>query len=325
LIGIYDFSCAPYALGDVITFQENLSIKAIQNDDPEICLYLILDPAHPSFPPQPYITKNNYVDYFQNLFPAFLCLPQLGSIHIIRDRRAFNRGLLKRTFPKHSTWPSVWDYFIGKLDFSSHKTVNLFFRENKYIPKLAAPKGYEGSIENLLQRKREGRFFVTVSIRQRALYPDIGFSKADDFAKRDSPAREWSHFFNEVAQDYPDVFFILLGGFSEWERKFHNFSNVIIPKANGFGLGDQLALIHGSDLFMGTSSGFAAMATFSKTPYIITNYEHSMSEQVELPVGALNYPFASEHQILSWERESSRLLLDLFVPIYKELKGRSGK
>lgn len=43
-IGIYDFSYAPYALGDAITWQMNLSVKAIENNCAKIVQYIVADP-----------------------------------------------------------------------------------------------------------------------------------------------------------------------------------------------------------------------------------------------------------------------------------------
>ena len=44
-IGIYDFSYAPYALGDAITWQVNLSVKAIESGCEKIVQYIVADPS----------------------------------------------------------------------------------------------------------------------------------------------------------------------------------------------------------------------------------------------------------------------------------------
>jgi hypothetical protein len=90
----------------------------------------------------------------------------------------------------------------------------------------------------------------------------------------------------------------------------------------GFGLAHELTLLHKSDLFMGSSSGFSAMATFSNVPYIITNFEHEMSENIGVPVGTTKYPFAFDHQILSWEKETAEMLLNLFNEMYKSIRNQ---
>ena len=71
--------------------------------------------------------------------------------------------------------------------------------------------------------------------------------------------------------------------------------------------------------FMGTSSGFSAAATFSDTPYVITQFEHRAADYIGLPVGTERYPFAAPGQWLSWEQESEVLLGDLFERVDQTL------
>jgi len=93
-------------------------------------------------------------------------------------------------------------------------------------------------------------------------------------------------------------------------------SNVVIPRMFGFGLGHELTLLFGGSPFFGTSSGFSAAATFSNTPYTITNIEHRAAEFVGVPVGTKRYPFSFQHQWLSWEPETAELLSELFSRLW---------
>ena len=85
----------------------------------------------------------------------------------------------------------------------------------------------------------------------------------------------------------------------------------------GFGLGHELTLLFEGAPFFGSSSGFSAAATFSNTPYTITNFERRAAEFVEMPVGTERYPFSFEHQWLSWEPETEEVLFDLFDRLWK--------
>jgi hypothetical protein len=67
---------------------------------------------------------------------------------------------------------------------------------------------------------------------------------------------------------------------------------------------------------MGTSSGFAAMATFSGNPYIITNYDPNAASETEIEIGSKQYPFAKENQLLDWGIEKPENLINLFLEIY---------
>jgi len=162
-------------------------------------------------------------------------------------------------------------------------------------------------------------FKVAVNIRQRRFYRSVTLED-QNVTLRDSPTDEWYRFFRIVLEKHPEVRFFVLGGYTEWERDLCNYKNVVIPRTLGLNLGHELSILHKADLFMGTSSGFAAAATFSETPYIITNFLHSAADHIGLPVGTVRYPFALGHQILSWEKESTELLVHLFENGYHELK-----
>jgi hypothetical protein len=123
-----------------------------------------------------------------------------------------------------------------------------------------------------------------------------------------------------VTARHPDVLFLILGGYTEWDREVYRLSNVLIPRAMGFGLGHELALLHRADLFMGSSSGFAAMATFCNKPYLITNIQNLFSQYIDVPVGGRRYPFGNENQILYWEKETQDVLLEFFEELHARLR-----
>ncbi len=73
-----------------------------------------------------------------------------------------------------------------------------------------------------------------------------------------------------------------------------------------------------SDLFMGTSSGFSAMATFSGKPYIITNYDPNAAAETEIEIGSKQYPFAQKNQFIDWGHEKLATLINLFSEIHND-------
>jgi hypothetical protein len=322
-IGIYDFSYAPFALGDAITWQMNLLIGAIENCLENVVQFIVADPLRSFSGLQPHINKNNYIDYLNNLFPAFLCCPIASSIHLIKHKNDFDLFLLSNVLFKHPTWPSIKDHFNNNLDLTSHKKINKFFNQHNYLPRLMAPKSYENSMQSFLEKKCMNRFVVAVNIRNKMFYPDIHVdANGAGSISRDSPLDEWLHFFRIAQDEYPDVIFLILGGYFTWARELYNYNNVIIPRTMGLGLAHELTLLHNSKLFMGTSSGFSAMATFSKVPYIITNVEHRIAGFFGLSVGASRHPFALDNQILNWEKETTDRLLSLFGPMYEAIRSR---
>jgi len=57
-------------------------------------------------------------------------------------------------------------------------------------------------------------------------------------------------------------------------------------------------------------------------PYVITNIEARFARYAGLPLGARHYRFGAENQVLSWETETRKLLLDLFDETRGKLSAR---
>jgi hypothetical protein len=107
------------------------------------------------------------------------------------------------------------------------------------------------------------------------------------------------------------VQFVVLGRIQEKPLEILRMPNVISLRTLGLGLGHELTLMLHSDLFMGTSSGFAAMANFSAIPYFITHMNRNSCIAYGIELGAEQLPFATEGQILVYEPETSHMLARL--------------
>jgi len=317
MIGIYDFSYVPYALGDALTWTMNLNVSAVSAGCDAIDQYLVIDPWKPGSRYQPFVTPLNYVSIIDNLFPAFLCSPMLRSLKLFRHLPGFNLFLLREVMRRRPMWPSFFSHLNKKFDFFSHRRINAFYDEHGYLPWLTAPRGYGAWADGFRRTHCGGRFVVAVNIRQGAL------SLTPAELVRDSPLPEWHAFIRRVTTRHPDVLFLILGGYTEWDREVYRLPNVLIPRAMGFGLGHELALLHRADLFMGSSSGFAAMATFCNKPYVLTNIQHLFSQYIDVPVGGRHYPFGNETQILYWEKENQDVLLEFFEELHARVREKS--
>ncbi len=317
MIGILDFSYAPYALGDALTWQMNLAVGAHESGATAIDQYIMIDPHRPAGRIQPHINPHNYVSVIDGMFPAFLCCPMLRSIKLFRDRANFNRFLLAQVMHRQPTWPSLWSHLNSRIDYGSHRRIDAFFRRHSYLPWLEAPRGYGPWADQFIRERCGGRFVVCVHIRQRALEPGPAS------LHRDSPSEPWHEFFAQMVVKYPQVLFVVVGSFVEWDRTLLRLQNILIPRLLGLGLAHELAILHRSQLFMGSSSGFAAMATFCGVPYIITNYERAAARFAGIPIGTRHYPFATPAQWLIWERETPGLLGVLFDEMWDLLRSSS--
>jgi hypothetical protein len=309
-VGIYDLAYAPYALGDSLTWQENVLVEAIDQGYEKVRLCVVADPDRSSGRQQAYINRGNYNSFLRELYPAFFSNPLSVAVHVFRDRFSFNLLLLDAWRKNIGSWPTYEDHFNEQLDYAGHGQINSFHKKHGYLPRLASPLGYEADVVSFIASNANA-YLVTVNIRQshRAPFPSD--------LHRDSPIVVWHRFFRAVAGRYPEALFLVVGRYGEWDLELMNHQNVRIMRAYGFNLGHELALVHKTDLFMGTSSGFSTAATFSGTPYIITNMEKQASPLTGVKAGSDRYPFALENQLIHWEPETEEFLLSRFENIYR--------
>ena len=79
-----------------------------------------------------------------------------------------------------------------------------------------------------------------------------------------------------------------------------------------------------ADLFMGTSSGFATFATFTQIPYAILNVQRDFARYAGVNPDDRHYPFARANQILTWHRETTEELLQLFDEVLAKSADQGG-
>jgi hypothetical protein len=309
---VLDFSYQHYALGDALTTQINVACLAREAGCKAIDLYLIVDPAYPAARTQSYINNENYAVHLDRLFPAFLCLREIRSIRVLRD--AYSAGLVWTSIVASGIprWPSVRDYLRHRMVYPiAHDIINSFHARHGDIPRLDAPRGYDAWARKFLHQHWPDRFIVCINPRQSRL------SSMPATTYRDSPLDEWHAFIDEAGARYPRVQFLMLGGFHEWDSTLPRRSNTAIPRLFGLSLAHELALLRHANLFMGASSGFATMATFTDIPYVITDIEQAFAAWAGVKAGAERYPFAHAQQHLMWEKESAGLLLGCLESIYE--------
>lgn len=311
MIGVYDFSYAPIALGDCITWQMNILVEAQEHKLENIEYYLLLDNCECRNPLQPFLNKENYKSHILQLMPAFLCNSDLGAIRFFNQRNCFNVFLAHHVLSRGKMWPTFAQHLRSKLDFISHKKINRFFHQHKYIPLLNAPLGYESFYSSFYQKNFPGKIVVSLNIRQSAL------SSIPRNTFRDSPVEEWVKFVRKVHQLHPEVIFCILGGYDEIDYSLERMPNVFVMRGNNYHLAHELCVLKNSDFFMGSSSGFATMATFCGVPYLICNIQKLVAPYWEMEAGDHHYPFATPQQFLHWDRETSEVLYDYFLKLLK--------
>lgn len=208
------------------------------------------------------------------------------------------------------------NYFIKYI--YSHESINQFFAERGEIPLLKPSLGCVPDVDEIIARKFKNKKLVPFHLRLRRL--DVGYGGDHSYA-RDSDFLEWYDFLRAAGSKYPDVQFVALGRLQEKPLEILRLPNVSSLRIYGMGLGHELTFMLKSDLFIGSSSGFAALANFSNLPYFITKMNPGSCHAYAIPEGAEKLPFANENQKLIYAPETSALLMDLLekgLPLHAE-------
>lgn len=309
LLGFIDYAFTPYALGDTFTLLVNMEVQRCLKGKEDISLLVLADPKSPNSRLQPFIHRNNFRTILIELFPAFLFSPSTSRLSFTENRPFFYHQLAKSALKRESMWPGIYAQARGAVDYFSHRAVNSFFRKHGYLPRLEAPEALRNRARRQLQKLFAGREVVTVNLRN---------SKSGYFSTaphREAAIPEWEKFFYQAGHSHPQVVFLIVGAFGEWNRSFLRLPNVAVSRRLGLGLADELSMLLQSRLFMGSSSGFSSLATFSSVPYLIANYEAAMAKYVGLRVGDPRYPFAERNQMILWGTETCAELYARFCEL----------
>jgi hypothetical protein len=351
---VYDFELFPYALGDVLTWNVLTAIRAEELGRERVDAYICMDERHPASIFQgDFVTPENSGLLFSELFGAFGTHPRLGNLFLYRRReellerlreasagddantqalteyeevlahRAREPSMLQHlaaSFSGRSGEPSeVMAHFMKYIH--SHERINAFAARHARIPLLRPSMGCEPDVEALLANRFAGRRIVIVHMRLRRL--DAGYGAASTYA-RDSDFLEWYEFLKAAGERHPDVQFVTVGRIQEKPLELLRLPNVASLRAFGLGLGHELSLILRSDLFIGTSSGFAAMVNFSEVPYFITKMTPQSCNAYAIEPGSERLPFATDRQYLVYEPETRELLMNLLERGLRDVPPRGG-
>ncbi len=320
---VYDFELMPYALGDVLTWNVQNAIRCEEAGRERVDVFICMDERYPSSIYQRgLVTAENCGLFFNELFGAFGTHPRLGSILIHRRREEMlerlrqasagdaanseSLGDYERALASRENEAALIEYFTKYIYF--HERINAFAKRHGGIPLLRPSIGCEPDVAGLVTKRFAGKRIVVVHVRLRRL--DAGYGGEHTYS-RDSDFLGWYEFFREAERKHPDVQFVVLGRLQEKPLELLRLPNVMSLRTLGLGLGHELTLMLRSDLFIGTSSGFAAMANFSEIPYFITKLNRESCNAYRIEPGAERLPFAMERQVLVYEPETRELLMRL--------------
>ena len=237
-------------------------------------------------------------------------------VSAMRRRLAPIKNAIKGAVPKKArefffkladpSGSKVTEYFDKHIH--SHEMINAFSLKFGQIPMLQEALGCSPDVDEFMSQSLLGKKIVSFHLRLRRL--DAGYG-GDQTYDRDSDFFEWYDFLRIAARRYTDVIFVALGRLQEKPLELLALPNVISLRSFGMGLGHELTLMNRSNLFIGSSSGFAAYANFSRTPYFITKMSPGACRAYVIPEGSVRLPFAFPKQELVYEKESSEMLMGL--------------
>lgn len=233
-------------------------------------------------------------------------------VHRLRELANSDEGIAK-TIDEYETALDAGEDIIAQNNYLannaySHDAINGFLAEHGKIPLLCDSLGYRPDVTGLMVKRFAGKRIVTFHMRNRRL--DAGYGGTFSYS-RDSDFLEWYEFLSEAGQKYPDVQFVALGRLQEKPLELLTLPNVTNLRDWGLGLGHELTLMRISDLFIGASSGFAAMANFCEIPYFITRMTKEACKAYGIEFYSERLPFGTDRQILVYEPETKELLMRL--------------
>lgn len=351
---VYDFELFPYALGDVLTWNVQTAMQCEELGRKRTDVYICMDERHPaSMYQMELVTADNHALLFNDLHGAFGTHPRLGNIHLYRRREdlldrlrevsrgdAVNAAVIEeyeRAIGSRVREPSmaklIGDAFAGRGESTSplaayfmrhihsHVQLNTFAACHGRIPLLQPSMGCGPDVAALMDKRFAGKRVVAFHTRLRRL--DAGY-RGEHTHMRDSDFLEWYAFLRNAQTSHPDVQFVAVGRLQEKPLELLRLPNVLSLRTLGMGLGHELSLMLRSDLFIGTSSGFAAMMNFSRVPYFITRMNRQSCDAYAIEPGSERLPFATERQRLVYEPETRDLLMKLLERGLEGVPPRSG-
>ena len=318
ILGIYDYKALPWSIGDPLLFIEKLNTLKIIHDAEEIDICIIYDRDNPGGNrKEPNINPNNAQDYILEFLPLFSACPYLGSLFQFNSRDEFYL-FLKRNLDRYIVFPPLRGHLSEMYNLAvpigqNHLLeIQEFYIKYGYIPYLRIGERNSDWAKWFYKKHLpENAMPIALSLRQ---------PNSPVYCDRNADPKVWSSFIERCKNTFPEVIFVFIGMREEAWEGLRTMSNVLIAKDFGTTITEDLALIRGSLIYMGTSSGINIIAYFSVLPYLI--FQNPDCEFHKIGSGK-NFDFATNLQKMFGIETS--VTADLIFNEFKEMYSNINK
>jgi len=313
---IYDTSCQPFSVGDILLFQEaSLALrkecKVDFIDFAIICNHKKPTSSDPAFKS---ITKDNSTYHLASILPIVQVNPYLGSLFIF-DSFALIESFVADNIDKYYIWPSAWKLATKEYMYFTifNDVLFRYYKKHNSVPELSCRPFLIEWTKTFYKEHVFPNIPITVNIR----------NNQEFHIHRNLRIDRWIKFFKYCEKRYPAKF-IVICALKEVDERLRECRNVIIAKDHNTGIEQDLALIHTSAIHMGADSGPVIMAMFSKKPYVVFNtvvgphYFARPKLLLKLENG-FKFWFASPMQKYLKGIETTNLLITEFENMWKSL------
>jgi len=310
LLAIYDLSCQPFSIGDILLIQEASLALREKHHLGQVDFAMVYDPKHPasSDPGFAGITEENVLYHLASVLPVVQVNQHLGSLLVFNSHAQLQRFVADNA-DRYHVWPSAWQF--AKREYLYYTVFNevlyQYHREHGTVPHLSCRQFLTDWTKVFYREHVYPRVPVTVQVRNnKAFHPHRNL-------RQDC----WVEFFRHCEERYP-VTFVAICVLDEVDERLRQCPNVVIAKDYHTSIEQDLALIHTAAINMGSSSGPGSMAVFSAKPYLFigTTLVPHLYRDTVYEENLLRLFFAGPLQHYSVEPETTELLIAEFARMW---------
>jgi hypothetical protein len=300
LVGVWDFSEAPFRLGNILLFNQSLHLIRNYTHAQMVEVVVICEPEGTFLNSR--IDASNYRTSLSQLTNIFLLMDTITSFKIFTSRARFDDYLAvikEKGFPY---FPPGADSASEALDYKSHNMMNEFLDATGELCFAEIHQDAMNTAKNFLVDCGAGETSIAIHLRY------------DPSHRLESNAKlsAWENFLAESTTNHPDVRFIMVGNDDlpgAFIDRIKGFGNVVRTHDQGLSILDELPIIKASTAFMGMASGPCTAAVLGDKPYLVIKHpEDAWAEKFEELDGGERFPFANPQQQFKIIDESPAIL-----------------